>query len=163
MEQRVNVTYSKALVRHAAGCFWWRSTGWKLLLASLVTALALVLQFRSGSYTWITVVCAAALALAVVFTVMLYVVHYRRGIGRLAAMGSPEATLEASERALMITSGAGSASIGWSDVRCIWRFRRVWLLFLSPSTFMTLPVEQIPGHFLEFVSQRVQASGGRMR
>ena len=41
-------------------------------MASLVTALALVLQFRSGSYTWITVVCAAALALAVVFTVMLY-------------------------------------------------------------------------------------------
>ncbi|HET6431108.1 YcxB family protein [Dyella sp.] len=77
-------------------------------------------------------------------------------------MGAPHATLEASESSLSLSSGAGTASLPWSAVTEVWQFKTCWLLVLSKSQFVTLPLACLPPELAAFVLARVQASGGKV-
>jgi hypothetical protein len=90
-------------------------------------------------------------------------VHLRGSLQRLAAMGTPSATLEVTATEFSITSGAGAASIPWSSISEIWRFETCWLLLLSRAQFMTLPLADLGPDVSAFILERVRAAGGKLR
>ncbi|MES2296211.1 MAG: YcxB family protein [Pseudomonadota bacterium] len=158
----VVLTYNKALVRQAVLSFWWRVVGLKFFIALAILATSLAMFIRDGDTSWRVGVLATVLGMGIVFIVALYLVHYRNALQRFMAMGSPLASLDISDAAFSVTSGAGSATIPWSTVTEVWRFKSHWLLLLSKSQFMTLPTAGMPPDAGAFILARVAAAGGKI-
>ena len=159
---RTTLNYSAPLLRQAVLGFWWRVVGIRFLAALALVAFGFGWSIRAGDTSWFTGVSGSVLAAGVLFAVALYVVHYRNAMQKLRAMGSPQATLEASDNALALSSGAGSASLPWSAVTEIWRLKGCWLLLLSRSQFVTLPLADLAPELKHFILEKVQAAGGKV-
>jgi hypothetical protein len=159
---RTILNYNERLIRQAVGGFWWRVTGFRFLIALALVALGLILAIREGDTSWLTGVLGSVWVLGVFFLIALYAVHYRNAVQKLRAMGSPQATLEASDSALSLSSGAGSASIPWSAIAEIWQLKTCWLLLLSKSQFITLPLVDVTPELKAFILAKVRASEGKV-
>ncbi|QNH19502.1 hypothetical protein HEP73_00392 [Xanthomonas sp. GW] len=159
---RATLRYDKTLIRQAVASFCWRVVGLRYLVALALVAGSLVFLVRGGNASWWVGVLAGVLALGVVFPVALYAIHYRHSLLRLDAMGTPLGTLEASEASLSLSSGAGITTLPWSAVSEVWRFESYWLLLLSKSQFVTLPLADLTPEAAEFIRARVLAAGGKI-
>lgn len=159
---RVSLTYSKPLLRKAVHGFWWRVVGIRFFVALALVAVALIMLVLGGDTSWLVGVLASVLAFGFIFIVALYVIHYRNTIYKFKAMGNPQATLDASEIYLSLSSGAGTAMLPWSAVTEVWQFKSCWLLLLSKSQFVTLPLADMTPEVAAFILSRVQASGGKI-
>jgi hypothetical protein len=123
---RVVLNFKRPLLQQAVRGFWWRATGLRFFMALAAVAFGLAVSINEGDSSWVTGVLGSVLAAGILFPVVLYVVHYRNVFQKLKVMGSPQATLEASDNALLLSSGAGSASIPWTAVVEIWRLKGCW-------------------------------------
>ena len=94
--------------------------------------------------------------------VAIYIVHLNNAKARLRAMGPPVATFHVSESGFGFESGAGSASLPWSAVSEIWQLPQCWLMLMSKSQFVTLPLSNLDPTMQDFVLQQVRASGGKI-
>lgn len=154
--------YNKPLVLQAVRGFWWRVVGFRFLGALALVAVGLIVSLCNGDRSWVVGVLGSVLVFSIAFVVALYVVHYRNALYKLNALSSQQATLEASETSLSLSSAAGTATLPWSAVSEVWRFKTCWLLVLSKSQFVTLPLASLPPELAEFVLSRVRASGGKV-
>ncbi|MEO7875163.1 MAG: YcxB family protein [Dokdonella sp.] len=154
--------YNKPLVLQAVRGFWWRVVGWRFLGALALVAVGLIVSLCNGDTSWVVGVLGSVLVFAIAFVVALYVVHYRNALYKLNALGSKPATLEASETSLSLSSAAGTATLPWAAVSDVWQFKTCWLLVLSKSQFVTLPLASLPPELAQFVLARVRASGGNV-
>ncbi len=159
---RATLSYDRRLIRQAVASFCWRVVGLRYVVALALVAGPLVFLVRGGNGSWLVVVLAGVLALGIVLPVALYATHYRNSLLRLDAMGTPIGTLEASETSLSLSSGAGTTTLPWSAVCEVWRFESYWLLLLSKSQFVTLPLADLPPEAAEFIRARVLAAGGKV-
>ena len=159
---RAALKYNPSLLRQAVRGFWWRVTGFRFFMALAVVALGLVVASHEGDAPWVTGVFGSVLVAGILFPVTLYAVHHRNTFQKLRAMGSPQAMLEASDSALLLSSGAGSASIPWSAIAEIWQLKNCWLLLLSRSQFFTLPLADVTPELRDFILAKVRASGGKV-
>lgn len=156
------LNFNPSLLRQAVGGFWWRVTGLRFFMALTVVAIGLVVAIHQGDTSWVTGVMGSVLVAGILFSVALYVVHYRNTFQKLRDMGSPQAMLEASDNGLSLSSGAGSASIPWTAIEEIWRLKGCWLLLLSRSQFFTLPLADVTPELQAFILAKVRVSGGRV-
>ncbi len=163
MSHQVILHYDERLIRRAVLRFWWRMVGIRFLVAMAVLAASLVILVFDGNTSWFVGVLATTLTAGIGVMVMLYVVHYRNALQRLKAMGQPQATLTLSEATLSTASGAGSSTVPWSAVSELWLFPDLWLLFISKSHFVTLPLCGFTPEAKAFFVERVQTSGGKIR
>ena len=159
---RAALNYNPPLLRQAVRGFWWHVTGFRFFVALAIVAFSLVVSIRTGDASWVTGVLASVLVAGILFPATLYAVHHRNAFQKLRAMGSPQAILEASDSALSLLSGAGSASIPWSAIVEIWQLKGCWLLLLSRSQFFTLPLADITPELRDFIIAKVRASGGKV-
>ncbi len=157
------LTYNEVLVRRAVWCYWRRSLGpgyWVAL--AMVFSSFLVLQSQ-GTEAWIRIVLVAALAVALGFAALLFFVHYRASMGRFRRMDAPLARFIADDERFAFSSTVGAASLKWSVVKELWRFEDLWLLLYREGGFNVLPLACLPPPMRDFLVQRVEAVGGRVR
>lgn len=162
MIHQTTLVYNERLLRQAVLKFWWRTVGVGFFIALGVVAGSFGLLLSRGYRSWLVGVLATVLLFGVAFVVLIYFVHYRSSIRKFKAMGSPEATLTASESSLSFSSGAGSSTFPWSAISEIWRFPDLWLVLFSKAQFTTLPLANMAPELRAFVLERVRASGGRV-
>lgn len=159
---RAVLNFNPPLLRQAVRGFWWRVTGLRFFMALVAVAIGFVVSILEGDTSWVTGVLGSVLVVGILFSVSLYVVHHRNTFQKLRDMGSPQATLEASDNALSLSSGAGSATIPWAAIVEIWKLKGCWLLLLSKSQFFTLPLADVSPELEAFILAKVQVSGGRV-
>lgn len=157
---QVKLHYTESLVRSAVVAFWWRTVGWRFLLAFVTLAGGLGYLLVAGDRSWFVGALGAVLGLALAFVAALYLVHLRGSLARFRRMGSKEATLVAESDKLVLASDVGSSELRWSAVGEIWRFDKFWLLFFSRAQFVTLPVADLDAGAKEFIEERVRTHGG---
>ena len=155
--------YDKPLIRHAVRSFWWSVVGLRFFMALAVVAVAAIMRIRGGDTSWVVGALASVFALGIAFIVALYVVHYHNSLHKLKAMSNAQTTLDASETSLSLSSGAGTTTIPWPAVMEVWQFKSCWLLMLSKSQFMTLPLADLTPEAAAFILARIRASGGKVR
>jgi hypothetical protein len=63
---------------------------------------------------------------------------------------------------LSLSSAAGTTTLPWSAVCDVWRFESCWLLLLSKSQFVTLPLADLSAEAAEFIRTQVLAAGGKV-
>jgi len=161
MRYEISLTYSKSLVRYAVLRFWWRVTGLRFVLAAALLLACFVTLLLGGDTSWFIGVLGTVLAMGVTFAAAVYLVHYHNSLSKLRAMGSPSATLVATDSALLLSSGAGSSTLPWSTVKEVWQFPECWLLLFSKAQFITLPLANVTPDAREFILQQVRSAGGK--
>ena len=159
---QVDVCYSEALAREAVRAFYWRTLrerfGWSGALAFIVSLAALTFLVLAGDRSWFVGAVGACLLIVVLILVLGYAAHYRNATQRFRRMADPVARFVFAERDFSISSELGSATLAWSSVREVWAFPRFWLILLSRSHFVTLPLEGIGEDLQSFVRGKVQVS-----
>ena len=162
MDRSTTLHFTKPLLRQAVRGFWWRVVGFRFLLALVLVATGLIMAVQRGDTSWLVGVLGSVCALGIGFAVALYVVHYRNSVNKLHAMGRPHATLEVCDSQMTVSSGAGTSSFPWATVTEVWQFNTCWLLVLSKSQFLTLPLADLPPELAAFLLARVRAAGGKV-
>lgn len=154
--------YSESLIRKAVWAFWWRATGWRFFIGMAMVLAPLIYMVANGERSWWVGVCAAVFCLGVIFTVALYVVHYRGAITRFRRMKSPEATFEVEDERFRVTSDVGSSELSWSTIIEVWQFPDFWLLFFSRAQFITLPLADLDDEARELILSRAKSHGAKV-
>ncbi len=163
MIHRATLTYTPALVRQSVWAFWRRTVGITLSITQLLLTAYLVVVIREGNMGWLVGVFGTLVALGYAYLVALFVVRWRVGMVSLKAMGSTEATLEFNEEGFSLRSGAGQMGLPWRSVREVWRYPGYWMLLLSPSQYLTLPLDTVPESVQEAILSCVREHGGKLR
>lgn len=163
MAHQATLHYSEALVRQAVRAAWLRLTGVGFLAAMLVIAAAVVALLFQGNTSWLTGTLATVFAIGVVAAVALYTIPARDSLRKFREMESPVATFVADESTFTFSSEQGTTTVKWSVVTDVWRFKEFWLLSLSKSQFITLPLADMPTEMQAYVLERTQAAGGKER
>jgi hypothetical protein len=109
---------------------------------------------RSG---WVGLL-AALIVLMPAVMLGAYAAHWRNTVGRIRQMQAPMARFTLSESDITMASELGSAIIPWSLIVEIWEYPELWLLLLSKSNFVTLPIEGVPVAALEFLRAKVRSA-----
>lgn len=157
---QIKLHYTESLIRSAVVAFWWRTVGWKFLLAFFMLAGGVAYLLVAGDRSRFVGALGAVLGLALALVTVLYLMHFRGSLARFRRMGSKEATLVAESDMLVLTSDVGSSELRWSAVGEIWRFEKFWLLFFSRAQFVTLPLADLDAGAKEFIEERVRKHGG---
>jgi YcxB-like protein len=160
---RATLSYNRPLIRRAMFCFWWRTTGPGFFVAIGLMAMGFTSLLWHGDTSWLVGILGCTLALGLVFPILLFGVHYRHSLRRFEAMGPPVGTLEVSQASLSLSSLGGSATLPWSRITEIWRFRTCWLLLFSKAQFVTLPLADLGTETRAFILERVRSCGGKIR
>jgi YcxB-like protein len=154
--------FSRALVRKSVTAYWRKTVGYRLPLALAITAAWLAARLYRGDRTWLVGALGAALALGLTFLVSVYVAHYRDGMRKLRAMGSPHSRLMAQEAGLTVTSGAGGVTLKWTAIAEIRRFPDFWLVLLPQAGFFTIPTATVPAEMQAFMLRQAAAAGAKV-
>lgn len=158
--REVTLRYSEPLLQEAVRSFFFRTARCGITpvfyIGCALLVLCLVLSLAEGDRSWRTGAATVTLAFAGVYLLVIYLAHYRHTVGRFRQMQTPEATLRCEEEQFTLTSELGSATLPWSSVTDVWRFPRFWLLLLSPSQFITLPLDCLDQSTQDFITEKAQ-------
>lgn len=162
MGQRATLNYTPALVRRSVWAYWKRTVGitWPLVLVLLTGYVLLIV--REGQTGWTVGVFGTIVTMGYVFMALVYLSHLRHGMTTLRAMGTPQGTLDIDDAGLTVSSGAARATLPWRSVQRVWRCPDFWLLLLSPSQYITLPLDDLPEAMRTEILARLQQHGGRV-
>jgi hypothetical protein len=162
MPHETTLIYSESLLRQAVFGFWRRSVGIGFFVALLIAALGLVVLVALGQSSWIIGGLAAVLVVGIAFTIVIYVVHYRRSLHKFRQMGQPRAVFRADESSFTMSSDIGTTTLQWSAVKELWQLPSVWLFLYSKAQFSTLPLACLSPETQAYIVQRIRESGGKV-
>lgn len=154
----INLHYSESLVRRAIQAFWWRTVGPLYLLVLTFLSLYFGFTIWRGDRSWRVGVIGSVLILAIVFSIALYVVHYRGTMARFRRMKVPEGVARLGDDRLHLSSDAGDLEMPWTGIIEVWRFPDFWLLFMSKAQFFTLPTADLDAEAQEFILAKAKAN-----
>lgn len=97
------------------------------------------------------------------FAAAVYAVHFVNVMGKFRGMGGEPASCLVDASSFIVTSRLGAATLPWSAFEEVWQFEDVWLLMLSKSQFVTLPLDCVPENMRRFMLERIRAAGGRVK
>ena len=162
MPHEATLIYSTALLRQAVFAFWRRPVGVGFFVALLIAALGLVVLVALGQASWLIGGLAAVLLVGIAFSIVVFVVHYRRSLRKFRQMSNPRSTFCADESSFTMSSDIGTTTLQWSAVKELWQFPSVWLLLYSKSQFTTLPLACLPQETQAYIVQCVRTAGGKV-
>ena len=159
----IKLHYSEALIRRTVRAFWFRVTGLPFFIALFLVFASLVYSLRTGDRSWYVGMVGTVFVIGLMFTVALYVNHYRASLDRLRRMHTPEAIFEPSDQSFRVTSDLGVTDVGWNAITEIWRFPDFWLLFLSRAQFITLPIADLDSEDREDILTCLKSHGSKVK
>ena len=162
MEFRAHVVYDRDVVAEGARRYVIRSIRWDGFAAFFLLLGVLAYLVAAGDRSWVVGLVAAVVLLMVVVGVALYVVPYRRSLGRFERMSSKSADLLFTEDGVRMTSDLGKQEFRWQLIERVWTYPRVWLLFVG-GTYMTLPPGNLDEETKGFVLEQIRQHGGHVR
>ena len=162
MKYEATTTYTEAMITAAARKYWVRKYLHDAILSVVVLCVVSYFFFVESYKNWAT---GFMLGIALIYTITAYAIFFvwrARSLAVFRAMGKPLAKWSFAEDAISCESGAGKAELKWSQIKKLWRYGDVWLLFYSSGAYSTLPVETLSGEAKNFIEQRIREAGGRV-
>ena len=162
MVYETTVTYSRQIIRYAIRRFWFRFIAWHGFLAIGLGMLGCVVLWCLGRRSWELGAMGAFTAIAVSLAGAVYVTHLRRSMWKFNRMPSKQVQFRFSDDRFSSMSELGASDVAWGTIERIWRFDNAWLLFVSKTVYMILPITQLDEPMRQFLVERVKSSGGRV-
>jgi hypothetical protein len=142
--------------------FWLRFVNWHGFLALALSVVLFLYLLFTGERSWLLGVSGTVTLLGIIFALRLYFAYLGRALGRFERMKSKSVQITFTDESFSTTTDLGSGSVNWNNIRFIWRFPDVWLLFLEWNNFMSLPTENLDDEVKAFIVERVQGHGGKV-
>ncbi len=151
-------------MRDAVRTFVWRQVivGQKALwLAEAALIAFFIWLLWNGEQGWLVGVIGVVVFLALCLPIAVWVAHYRNTVGKFRRMVSRQADFTFLDHEFEVASEMGSAKIPWSSVTEIWERPTYWMIFIAPSQFMTLPIENVPSKDREFLRSKIPSASSQ--
>jgi hypothetical protein len=158
----VTLKYSEGIVRAAALASWRRAFGVRFVIALVLVGASLMLLAWRGDRSWFVGMLGTVLVLGVVFAVVAYLVSLRSSLRKLHQMRTPEATFQGQSSGFHITSELGTIGLPWGAVKRVWRYPHFWLLVLSRSSQLTIPLAAVGSDTQSIILERIKSAGGEV-
>lgn len=162
MQYSATLNYSERIVSRAVRQFWMRAIGIGGIVGAVLTIAFLVWLIMSGDRSWVVGLVGACVLLSIGMPLALYLAHYRSSMGKFRQMQRPVGEFTVDDEKLTLSSELGTSTLAWSGVTEVWRFKTFWLLLISKSQFVTIPLEDVPEEMQVFVLDKVKAAGGKV-
>lgn len=150
------IQYDEQVLRQAVATFVhrrvMRGMGASGLFALVFTFAALVYLNLQGDYSWVSWLLGAVLTLFVLVVIMAWRWRLADVLRKLAAIPSRQAKVLLSAEGIVVSVESGASDLSWSSFTEVWKLPDVWLLFLAPNNFITLPTKDVPPQALDFIS-----------
>jgi hypothetical protein len=160
MEREVTVKYSPELIKFAVWQFWVRSIGPRGFISFVVVLLAFVYFLIAGDRSWILGFLGSVVGLCIVFGVLSYNIYLRRSMEKFKRMDTPTAKFRFTDDRIGIESDIGWTELSWKMIEKVWKYPKVWLVFIAKQGYVTLPTADIDDELQQFITRKVQESGG---
>ena len=157
---RATLSYPDTLVRQAFETFRDRVIRRSLTVVILGVAAMLDQMLFYGGSSRTLALLGTALALGMAIVGSIRCARYRNALHALQKATTPYATLTADDSNFTVRTRAGDSIVPWSAVREISTFHKLWILRLSWSKYVTLPLDCIESTLQQFIVERVRAAGG---
>jgi len=138
--------------------FWRKTVGVRFPLVLAITAAAWIWLLQSGERTIFVGVIGTVLFFGFAFVIAIYFIHYSNSIKKLRQMNPPEARVQLSDVGISVISTLGSAQFPWSSFTELAQYPTFWILFLSKSQYMVLPIESLPGNALDYIKAQITST-----
>lgn len=156
----VRLQYTEAVIRDAALASWHRAFGLRFVVALLLVATSLAYLVWHGDRSWFVGVMGTLLILCATFAVGFYLVSLRSSLRKFRKMHSPEASLQGDASGFSVSSELGAFTLPWSAVRQVRRYPDFWLLVLSRTSQVTIPLAGVAPDAQSFLLQKIEGAGG---
>ena len=155
------VAYTEPMLRRAVRLFVWRSSGeilrrrgWLLLVAIALIGMGLARGWRTDP-SWVLAAYIAATALVPLVFLLVWRAHFVNTVGKFRSMASPTAEFVFRDQDMSISSALGSVSLPWTRLIDVWETPEFWMMFLTRSQFVTLPVASLSEEARVFLRSRL--------
>ena len=162
MTYQATVTYTKPIIRSAMRQFWFRYIAWHGFAVIAISTIVAAVLIATGDRSWVAGMFAVLSIISLATSTAVYVVLLRRSFWRFNHMHSKSANFTFSDESLTVASDLGKSEMSWRAIKKIWKFPDVWLLFVSKSVFITLPLSDIDASTQEFIAEQTVRHGGRV-
>jgi hypothetical protein len=157
-EAAYKVVYTETMLRRAVRLFVWRGVmrrrGW-LWLAAIILLIFGIASSWSERPSWVLAINIAAMALVPLFFLLVWRAHFANTVGKFRSMASPTAEFIFRDRDMTASSEFGSTTLPWERFVEVWETPEFWMMFLTPSQFITLPVKDLPEKVLALMRSRL--------
>lgn len=151
----VTVKYTRTLLLRATTCFWKRHFGLRGIAALVALWAGVAVLWLLAAHTWYTVALLTGAVLVQVVLVGVVLLCRHRTLASLARLEDGAVQFRFEEEGLGMNSSLGTSMLKWSTFERLWKFRDVWLLFISKQQYIVLPVVELPSEALELVDSKV--------
>ncbi len=150
----VTVRYTEAILRRAILAFLGRSFLRHLMVPATIAVSLLAFSFTLGT-PWVAAFFTATVLLIPAMIVLAYGMHLRRSLKRFSLLEDGEVRLTVNEEGTIAEAAHGRSEAKWKVYTRLWEFPDVFLLFYGEGQFITLPRDQVPPEFIEFIRQHL--------
>lgn len=157
----VRLEYSESIVRRAALASWRRAFGLRFVAALALVGASLATLVWQGDRSWFVGMLATVLCLGVAFAAAAYLIPLRGSLRRLHRMRTPVARFRGELSGFEISSELGTIGLPWSAVKRVWRYPTFWLLVLSRSSQVTVPLATVDAQARSHILECIRSAGGR--
>jgi len=160
-EATYRVVFTEPMLRRAVRLFVWRSSGeilrrrgWLLLVAIAFIGVGLASSWNSGP-SWLLAVYMTPIALLPLVFLLVWRAHFVNTVGTFRSMASPTAEFVFRDQDMSISSDLGSGTLPWTRFVDVWETPEFWMMFLTRSQFVTLPVASLSEEARVFLRSRL--------
>jgi Na+/melibiose symporter-like transporter len=162
MSVQASLRYTEAVVREAALASWRRAFGIRFVVVLLAVAAILIYLVVRGDRSWFVGLTGAVVVLGSAFAAFFYMASRRTPLRTLRRMRLPEASFQADAQSFSISSELGSFTLPWTSVQKLWRYPDFWIMVLSKTSQITIPLASMKQAEQSFVLEQVKAGGGKI-
>jgi prepilin signal peptidase PulO-like enzyme (type II secretory pathway) len=153
------VKYSEAIARAAVRATMIRSIksklDWKRQCLLLLTAGGLLFSFAKDGITWLDTAVGSVYLFGFASLVILYRNTVRQAIARLRSMKAPVGKIILTDENITVSTELGSSTLPWSSIEALSEQDGFWLLYVSTTSALTVPVANVEGSTLDFLKQKI--------
>jgi hypothetical protein len=160
---QIQVRYTESLIKRATMRFWLRFIAWHGFAVVVLMSVCLLYLLMIGDHSWYVSVGATVLALAVLMGPSVYFVYRNRSLATFRRMAEPTVTMNFSDAGISTQSDLGGGNLAWRGITQVWTFPEVWLVFIAKWHYFTIPTESLSDEVRQFIKQKVQEHGGKVR
>ena len=153
------VKYSEAVARAAVRATMIRSIksklDWKRQCLLLLTAGGLLFSFAKYGITWLDTAVGSVYLFGFATLVILHRNTVRQAIARLRSMKAPTGQFILTDENVTVATELGSSTLPWSSIEALSEQDGFWLLYVSPTSALTVPVAGVETSALDFLKQKI--------
>lgn len=138
-----------------------KKLNWKRQGLLLFTATVLIYSYVKYGISWIDTAVASVCLFGLFFLFFLYRNLVSQSLSRLRKMKSPVGEFILTEENFTVSTELGSSTLPWSSVESLAEHNGFWLLYMSPTSALTLPTVGIDTAVLNFVREKMATSATR--